>query len=115
MSGLQLSSMEASDMTDVVHYIMEKDFNVSTAEQQEAKSDMRSIIYRDLYATSYKYAVKKNKNSYTAADGEFFEEGNIEPFDPLKAGQEVKSYVPPTDFNPDFVKPFGSKIDEPLN
>ncbi len=99
-----------SDMVDVLHYYMETDFNVSNAEQAEARDKARSIIYKSLYNKEYRFTPRKeNAFSQTAADG--FEEV-VNPLDPEKG--PTKSYVPPTDFNLDLVKPFGDQLDAPF-
>ena len=55
VNGLQLASMDASDMLDVLHYFLEDDMNYSTAEQAEARDNSRSAIYEAMYSSSYKY------------------------------------------------------------
>jgi hypothetical protein len=122
MSGLRLAEMEASDMCDVLHYFMEEDLSASTAEQAEAKSEARSVIYRTLYGKTYKYAMNKSSSSgsssYTAdgsslPDGGFYGDLDVEPFDPTRNVQ--KPYVPPTELNEDSYLPFGKTLDAPLN
>jgi hypothetical protein len=101
--------MDMRDMLDVIHYYMESDFNVSSAEQAEARDKARSIIYNSLYNKEYRFAKSSNGFSQTSASG--FEE-NFAPIDPENG--PTKSYVPPTDFNPDSEKPFGDVLDAPL-
>lgn len=102
--------MDMADMLDVIHYYMETDFNVSSAEQAEARDKARSIIYTSLYNKEYRFGNKsKNAFSQTAANG--FEE-SFTPVDPENG--PTKSYFPPTDFNPDSEKPFGDVLDSPL-
>ena len=119
MNGLQLASMRANDMLDVLHYFFEDDLSAASSEQSEARSKAREAIYRDLYLTEYKYATKNASNT---AGGNYIpkdfdepldsDEKEIVPFDPLKA--PTKSFVPATKFNPDAVKPFGNVLDAPL-
>lgn len=107
--------MEASEMVDVIHYLFEEDASrYSSGEQAEAVSAMRTQLYLS-YGKTYQYAVKGSKSSGksyipkgAAADYGFDD-------DPL-AGMsgETKSYIPPTDFNPDSALPFGSDLDAPL-
>lgn len=101
--------MDMGDMLDVLHYYMETDFNVASAEQAEARDKARSIIYTSLYNKEYKLTVKSNNYSQTNASGF---ENSFADNDPLKG--PTKSYVPPTDFNPDSEKPFGDVLDSPL-
>lgn len=118
MSGLQLSGMEASDMIDVIHYMFEDDFsNISTAEHLEAQSKMRSSLYKNLYKRQYKYENNyiKNSSGIKSFDPEEMEIEELEPLDPMKMSSQVKPYVPPTEFNPDYANPFGNQIDSPLN
>lgn len=113
MSGLQLAGMPAADMLDVLHYFFEEDLNVSTAEQAEARDKTRMTLYRNLYNKEYKYARPGTSGGTTYIDDEVIqpEEAPIEPFNPAV---KPKPYRPPTEFNPDSAKPFGSTLDAPL-
>lgn len=122
MSGLQLSSMDCSDMLDVLHYMFEEDMFVGSPAEVESKSKTRETIYRLFYNKKYEYAVttgKSNDYSLEGADGSFYpneypeNDEIIVPLDPTQP-RTSKSYIPPTDFNPDAVKPFGTFIDQPL-
>jgi hypothetical protein len=114
VSGLKLEEMELSDMLDVLHYYMEEDYNFSNAEQIEAKSNLRKTIYRSMYNTEYKFGASSGKNkTYTASGVDLDNLESVEPVDPLK--EPTKSYVPPTDFNPESIKPFGDVLDSPIN
>lgn len=100
-------------MLDVLHYLFEDDMRViTTAEQSEAIDEMRINLYR-MYGQSYPYAKKSSGSSggrtYVSGDVGFPEN---EDFDPL--AQEVKPFVPATDFNPDSSMPFGLTLDAPL-
>ena len=111
--------MRANDMLDVLHYFFEDDLSAASAEQSEARSKTREAIYRDLYLTEYKYAVKSTSGN---ASGDYLpkdfdepldsNEKEIVPFDPLKA--PTKPFVPATQFNPNAVKPFGNVLDAPF-
>jgi hypothetical protein len=122
MSGLRLAEMEASNMCDVLHYFMEEDLSASTAEQAEAKSEARSVIYRTLYGKTYKYAMSKSSSSGSSSyaadgsslpDGGFYGDLDVEPFDPTRNVQ--KPYIPPTELDEDSYLPFGKTLDAPLN
>lgn len=117
MSGLHLSSMDASEMLDVVHYIFEEDLiHATSAEQIEAKEKVRSIVYRDFYETNYKYGsgvTDYNMSNKVLQDGLVGdEEDELKPFDPTKA--PTKPYFAPTKPDETSAQPFGSKIDAPL-
>jgi hypothetical protein len=117
--------MEATDMLDVIHYYFEEDLAVSTAEQQQARSDTRSSVYRTLYGTTYKYGISKTSSSNSdvfTADGSqiptdgFFGNDDITPFDPTdNTPKTVKPFVPATDMDADSPLPFGRVLDAPLN
>lgn len=108
-------------MLDVIHYFFEEDLSVTTAEQQEARSNTRSTVYRTWYGTPYKYGINKSSGgsgNYTAdgtsipTDG-FYGEQDITPFDPTN--NTVKPFVPATDMDADSPLPFGKVLDAPLN
>lgn len=115
-------------MIDVLHYYFEEDLAVSTAEQQQVRSDTRSSVYRTLYGTTYKYAINKKStggdgSTMYAADGSaiptdgFFGDDDITPFDPtnnVKVNQ-VKPFIPATEMDADSPLPFGKALDAPLN
>ncbi len=109
MSGLKLAEMDSVDMVDVLHYYFEEDLSVVSQEQVAAKSESRSVIYRTLYGTSYKYKVDTGIKSSASSSSSY---DDLVPFDP--SNSVTKPYVPPTDFDPDGAKPFGSILDAPL-
>ena len=98
-----------SDMLDVLHYYMEEDYNVSSQEQIDARANVRKAIYRNMYNREYRFPAGKNNSRVTASGLDL---DDVVPVDPT-AGP-TKSYVPPTDFNPDSQKPFGDVLDAPL-
>jgi hypothetical protein len=99
VNGVNLLEMELSEMLDVIHYFYEEDLNFSSHEQLKMAEQRRIHIYREMYLTEYKYALT------TSSD-------EVVPFDP--AGGGTKSYIPPTEFNPDSSNPFGSVLDAPI-
>jgi len=104
--------MEATEMTDVVHYLMEEDMRYGSVEEAEAVSAYRSQLYL-LYGKTYRYAIstrKQNGRSYVPKNAT----SDFGFDDPAFNTGETKPYVPPTDFNPDSVLPFGSDLDAPL-
>jgi hypothetical protein len=111
VSGLKLAEMDAADMVDVLHYYFEDDLNLVSQEQVAAKSESRSVIYRTLYGTTYKYRVDTSAGSTATASGsQSFDD--LVPFDP--SNNVTKPYVPPTDFDAEMSKPFGTVLDAPL-
>lgn len=126
MNGIRLDSLDSADMVDVLHYMFEEDMFVSTGEEAEHKSKVRTTLYKEFYDKDYQYKVSSSSarttyggNSY--ADGtllppldEEFDTSDIEPFDANKKSK-TKPYVPPSNFNPESPMPFGMNIDAPLN
>jgi hypothetical protein len=111
--------MEASDMLDVVHFYFEQDHRYSTFEEASFKDQFRSSIFKNLYNSRYEFGVSDDESvaDYRGdrIDSELSAEEKpeaIEPFNPR--AKSVKGYVPPTDFNENSSKPFGSVLDEPL-
>lgn len=105
--------MELSEMLDVLHYYMEEDYNFSSPEQVDAKAKLRKTIYRTMYNTEYRFGANTSSNKNVTASGIDLDNlESVEPVDPLKG--PTKSYVPPTDFNPESIKPFGDVLDAPL-
>jgi CRISPR/Cas system-associated protein Cas5 (RAMP superfamily) len=114
MSGLQLGEMELAEMLDVIHVLFEEDFtNALSAEQVDAKTRVRKVIYKEFYNKTYNHGSSDNK-SYVDEEtiNPAVDYSDVKPFDPKAAAR--KPYVPPTEFNPDSPKPFGKILDAPL-
>jgi hypothetical protein len=112
MSGLQLSSMEASDMLDVIHVIIEDDLTSSqTGENSEVKSKMRTIFYREFYDKVYKFSTA-NPDFNLEEPLDMNVDDEIKPFDPKQ--QPTKPFVPATNFDANAAKPFGKILDAPI-
>jgi hypothetical protein len=92
--------MEAADMLDVIHYLYEEDLHYSNVEEARWLDAKRKHIYKELYDVDYKYY-----STNDIADGETTNEG----------GEAVKPYIPPTEFDPEALVPFGSVLDAPIN
>lgn len=99
--GLRLAEMELSDMLDVIHFMFEEDSKYSSAEEAESVSSMRTALYSQMYKTSYRYSVKTSKKSGSSSNFNY----DID---------EVKPYIPPTEFNPTSHSPFGDLLDAPI-
>ena len=97
-------------MVDVLHYYMEEDYRFSSSEEADARSNLRKLMYKNLYQREYKYFIPSKTNSRATASGIDFDD--LDPVDPT-AGP-TKSYFPPTDFNPEAPNPFGDVLDAPL-
>lgn len=124
MSGIRLGELEASDMLDVVHFLFEDDMAAASGEQAEARSHVRTTLYRNFYEREYKYKIdsSSNRSGGSSHSGSTYADGSpingfdddLEPFDPMQESKPVKPYVPATDFNPDAALPFGKDLDAPL-
>lgn len=108
--------MEASEFVDVLHYFFEEDtLRYTTGEQAEAASKFRSKLYQDLYHKEYKYALAPTSGAsggrkYVSGDAGFDFDDSI----PGTSSRAVKPYIPPTQFNPDSIDPFGGVLDSPI-
>jgi hypothetical protein len=116
LSGVKLKELEMADMLDVVHFLFEEDLNFSSEEEAQAKSQIRSVLYRDLYKQTYKYGVKSKSQSYNYSNDTYPSDGFLGKDetvpDPIKP--PTKPFVPTTDFNADSPLPFGQIVDPPL-
>lgn len=117
--GMKIAEMEGTEMLDVIHYFFEDDLLVSTSEEVEAKSTVRTTIYEDLYGVRFKYKLTPSSKNYNAGGGKLPDDGfygaqEINEFDPDPVKKVTKPYVPPTEFNPDSPMPFGRTLDAPL-
>lgn len=120
MNGIQLTSMEASDMLDVIHYLFEDDLRVSTAEESDALTQMREVIYGQWYGYPYIFAgarssSSKSNNKYNTASS-FNDDFDLQPYDP-NIKQPTKPYIPPTEFDADSGMPLSGNglLEAPLN
>jgi hypothetical protein len=95
--GLRLADMELRDMLDVVHYFFEEDSRYGSAEEAEAVSAVRSA----LYGMYYRYGIKSKIKS--SSGDNFYSDPD-----------EIKPYIPPTQFDPESANPFGAVLDAPI-
>lgn len=100
-------------MLDVIHYLFEEDARFSTAEQADATSSLRTQLYRQ-YNKTYRYATSSSSGKSGRAYVPKGSAGDFDFDDPMFSSNETKSYIPPTEFNPDSVLPFGADIGAPL-
>ena len=117
MSGISLVEMDSADMLDVFHYLFEDDNRFTSGEQVEGIDKMRTQLYR-LYGQTYDYGSNGSSGSqsggrrYVSQNDFDFDSQPIMPMD--GKGQPTKSYIAPTDFNPESAMPFGNVLDAPL-
>jgi len=97
-------------MVDVLHYFFEEDSRYQSGEEAEAVSNLRSSVYRTMYGTTYKYAYNKGSSS---AGRRYVSDNDPTSFDDFPSN-EVKPYIPPTEFDPESSMPFGAALDAPL-
>lgn len=90
-----------SDMLDVVHFFFEEDSRYLSQEEVESVSATRTQVYETLYGVTYNYKVKSRGKTTSTSTG-------ISDLD------EVKPYIPPTEFDPGSSNPFGSVLEAPL-
>jgi len=114
--GLRLELLPAQDMFDITHYFFETD-NLGTKEEQDAKLDMRRMLYRDLYDRPYSWmegastGSGKGKNAGGQAAQDF---GTQEVGGAPTKQLSHKPFVPATPMDPSAAKPFGDLLDAPL-
>ena len=99
-------------MLDVVHYLFEKDATITSEAEFDTKNSVRDIIYETVYERKFAYSAKNSKDFSSDARSR-----NSEPFDEFdnyvpSTTNNVKPYIPPTNFNPDSDNPFGSVLRE---
>lgn len=117
MSGVKLEELDMSDMVDVLHYMFEEDMRFVSAEQAEAISKSRSMLYRDMYSKEYMYKFSTGIGSVASSIDPplgYDDASDIRPFDAERQAG-VKSYVSPTKIEEDSTRPFGTTLDAPLN
>ena len=128
MNRVNLKEMEASDMLDVIHYLMEEDFHIVSEESMKSRSGIRTSLYMDLYGVKYKYeyvdpkkARSPYQHSYVPEDdtpdtslGYMDESQAAKPFTPREMKPETIPYTPATKFDPEAANPFGGILDAPM-
>jgi len=120
LRGVSLTELNSEELLDVLHYFFEIDNQASTAEEVEAKSNLRTSMYRIFYDKNYKQQYRANTTGYnnssrTTASG-IPVDGYVgqDVDDPLATEKgPTKPFVPATEFNPDSPVPFGPVLDPP--
>lgn len=99
-------------MLDVIHYLFEEDAIVTSEAEFNTKNSARDVIYETVYGRKFAYSTNKSKD-FNDANGQY----SSEPFDaegnyiPSKTNN-VKPYIPPTNFDPNSENPFGGTLRE---
>lgn len=116
VNGIRLEEMNAPDMLDVIHYFFEEDSRYISAEQADAASRAREIIYSDFYNTRYPYATSGGAQGATKNFDIEPEDSDVDiiPFDPTQKKQPTKPFIAPTKVDATLAQPFGELIDGPL-
>ncbi len=120
--GLDLRSLSAPDLLDVLHFYFEEDMHsITTAEQGEARDKSRTSLYSILYGKEYKYASSKSNGTTLPPDvaNSIMEEDYevpvpVDPFERSGKSREVKPYIAPTSPDVSSRLPFGTGLDAPL-
>lgn len=118
--GVDLKSLSAPDMLDVIHFLFEDDMHSSsTGEQAEAKDKSRTMLYSSLYGKVYKYASKGASANQLPPDiaAEMQDYDMPTPVDPFERSQGsaiVKPFVPATSVDNGSRLPFGTALEAPL-
>lgn len=117
MSGINLAELDMSDMVDVLHYMFEEDMRFVSAEQAEAISKSRSMLYRDMYGKEYSYKFSNSVGSVAASIDPPLGHDDVSDIRPLDAKRQaaVKPFVSPTKIDENSARPFGTTLDAPLN
>jgi len=87
-------------MLDVIHFFFENDHRFTSAEEAKSVDSVRSSLYETIYKRKYKYkasGVNSATNSGAAYDS-----------------NQVKPYMPPTEFDADTGLQFGNIVEAPL-
>lgn len=115
VSGLNLKEMDAADLVDVIHYFFEEDHvRYESSEHAESASKMRSRLYGDLYNREYKYAITASSSSNGTTGRKYVSGSDDSDYDEFAKTDQVKPYIPPTQFNPDSADPFNGALDAPI-
>jgi len=87
-------------MLDVIHYLYEEDLHYSNIEEARWVDAKRKHIYKELYDVDYKYFSSTEVANQGSTDED---------------SEGIKPYIPPTEFDPESLVPFGSVLDAPIN
>jgi len=111
---------------DVVHFIFEEDSHYTSEESAKSRSNVRVVLYRDMYGARYKYEYKDQKPGTKPSTqysydyqpdedlGMLSNEEAAKPFNPKEMQPETIPYTPVTSFDPTADNPFGGTLDAPF-
>ena len=106
-AGLNLREMETSNMLDVLHFLFESDTDYVSQEQVQGRDATRKIIYRSLYDIDYAYL-----RYHKEPDGGFSEQERDFAMPNTTPDDQIKPYMPPTQFDPNANNPFQGTLRE---
>lgn len=112
--GVKPLELDSVDLIDYLHYLFEEDMRATSAEEIEARGQVRSTLYSQLYGTTYKYATGKKQVQQLDIDAPLDDDEIPVPIDPFERSQVTKSFIAPSIPNEDAVLPFGKALDAPL-
>ena len=110
MNGIKLLEMEASEMLDVIHYYFEEDSHYVSEIQAETRNSLRESVYRDMYGRELRHLIKFGNKSKSSESNDLDDE--LLPFNTNR--DEIKPFIPATEFEDDSIDPFGGLLDTPL-
>ena len=99
VNKVDLLELDSADMVDVIHYFFDEDMRYASYESALMHSKLREQIYGSLYEKHYKYAMKDSSSGSGSSSMD----------------DEIKPYVPPTEFDPESSNPFGKVLDAPIS
>ncbi|UVG35130.1 hypothetical protein SEA_CECE_79 [Microbacterium phage Cece] len=109
-------------MVDVLHFQFEDYFTFYGEEHAGSVNGIRKSLWKTFYDIDFKYEVKTGsdrrsptRNYANDISDPLADLDSVDPFSPRdKSTEELKPYIPPTNFDPDAANPFPG-LDGPLN
>lgn len=89
-------------MLDVIHYFFEADQRYHTAEEAQGVESVRSSLYETIYNAKYRYKSNGSGNTSSSSSGSAYD------------SNQVKPYIPSTEFDPEVGLQFGNIVEAPL-
>lgn len=91
-------------MLDVIHYLLDTDLaSIRDEDHNKYISAIRTSLYKTMYDKEYKFAMDSSGSARTYS-GDYAANGG--------STNEIKPYIPPTQFNPDSPNPFQGALRE---
>ncbi len=119
-------------MLDVFHYLFEEYFTFTSEEHVGSASGIRKSVWTNFYGVDFLYEIKtrsqeeaeKKARGYSsgqtpsyASEDDFSSLDSVDAFSPRdrsENGEEIKPFIPATNFDPDSSTPFAG-LDGPMN